>query len=187
MLIAIASFAAVALPLTHEDSAEPGRRDAPSETYRNKRRLKGSDKKAPGGGHDKKALDGGLDGPRNKPASSVESALSQDRRPLQNKHMGMYLTPCLAKHGEDLPFQMKPAEALQSGSAGPMLQSDKCAVHACEDMRSTNKQKRSLLDVCDLHLTRDRCRLLSQITSRIIVTSHPSPKNFSRALARKSR
>ena len=139
MLIAIASFAAVALPLTHEDSAEPGRRDAPSETYRNKRRLKGSDKKAPGGGHDKKALDGGLDGPRNKPASSVESALSQDRRPLQNKHMGMYLTPCLAKHGEDLTFQMKPAEALQSGSAGPLLQSDKCAVHACEDMRSTNK------------------------------------------------
>lgn len=83
-------------------------------------------------GHTKAAHDA-IDGPRNKPAGTVEDALSNDRRPQQNKHMRMYLTPCLAKLGDEAgrSFAIQStSDTINSGSASPMRQSDKCAVHS---------------------------------------------------------
>ena len=140
LIIAFASSPA-ALPVTRTASVEEAPSDskggpghASSPRRMNSKSGRGSYK---GGnlGHSKAALDRS-DGPRNKPAVDVQSALSQDRRPNQNQHMRMYLTPCLARIGEDLAFQMKSTkETISSGSAGPMRQSDKCSVHSCKDPR----------------------------------------------------
>ena len=64
-----------------------------------------------------------------RPATTVASALSQDRRPQQNEHMRMYLTPCLA-NVEDVSMKV----AITSNKVGnPMKRSDKCDGHSCED------------------------------------------------------
>jgi len=72
-----------------------------------------------------------------RPATTVASALSQDRRPQQNEHMRMYLTPCLA-NVEDV--SMRPA-LIANKVGNPMKRSDKCNSHSCEDacIRATER------------------------------------------------
>ena len=77
-----------------------------------------------------------------RPAATVASALSQDRRPQQNKHMRMYLTPCLA-NVEDVSMKV----VTTSNKVGnPMKRSDKCNIHSCEHacIRATERAR----DIC---------------------------------------
>ena len=77
-----------------------------------------------------------------RPAATVASALSQDRRPQQNKHMRMYLTPCLA-NVEDASMKV----VTTSNKVGnPMKRSDKCNIHSCEHacIRATERAR----DIC---------------------------------------
>eukprot|EP00900_Chrysochromulina_parva_P012868 jgi/Chrpa1/21582/Chrysochromulina_OHIO_Genome00026413-RA len=61
-----------------------------------------------------------------RPATTVASALSQDRRPQQNEHMRMFLTPCLA-NVEDVSTK----GAIPWNKVGnPMKRSDKCNYHS---------------------------------------------------------
>ena len=82
-----------------------------------------------------------------RPAATVASALSQDRRPQQNEHMRMYLTPCLA-NVEDISMKV----VITSNKNGnPMKRSDKCNYHSCEDacIRATERA-RALYMCCAL-------------------------------------
>ena len=128
LVIAMLSSAVVALPMAREGGVQ---QDDPGGSGRRLGTSSNGGAQVKRGGHSKEAVDSSLGGPRNKPAETVESALSLDRRPEQNEEMRMYLTPCLAKLGEDVRFQMASTEAIKE--AGPMKQSDKCAVHSCED------------------------------------------------------
>ena len=76
-----------------------------------------------------------------RPATTVASALSQDRRPQQNEHMRMYLTPCLANVDD---VSMKVAASNKVGN--PMKRSDKCNIHSCEHacIRATERAR----DIC---------------------------------------